>query len=176
MPENTRAIDGKLPARRNGGNTAQVARRLARIADRAASRAAAYLLTVGPPDRSLWTTKGHHDFVTEVDRTAEERITADLLSAEPGSRILGEEFSPRDIDLAGLVWIVDPLDGTTNFLHGYPWWSVSVAAAIDGDVVAGTVFNVPAHRRYTAWQGGGAWCGPERLTVSTVTQPGDALI
>jgi myo-inositol-1(or 4)-monophosphatase len=176
MPENTRAIEGKLPARRNGGNTAQVAAHLARITDRAAARAAAYLLTARPPDRSHWATKGHHDFVTEVDRIAEQRITADLLSAEPGSRILGEELSPGAVDLDGLVWIVDPLDGTTNFLHGYPWWSVSVAAAIDGEIVAGTVFNVPAHRRFSAWQGGGAWSGPEQLSVSTVTQPGDALI
>ena len=128
MPENTRAIEGKLPARRKSGNTARDAAHLARITDRAAARAAAYLLTVRPPDRSLWATKGHHDFVTEADRKAEELITADLLSAEPGSRILGEELSPQGIDLDGLVWIVDPLDGTTNFLHGYPWWSVSVAA------------------------------------------------
>jgi myo-inositol-1(or 4)-monophosphatase len=176
MPENTRAIEGKLPGRRNGGNTAQVAAHLARTTDRAAARAAAYLLGVRPPDRARWATKGHHDFVTDVDRMAERRITADLLAAEPASRILGEELSPQSGDLDGLVWIVDPLDGTTNFLHGYPWWSVSIAAAMDGEILAGTVFNVPAHRRYTAWLGGGAWCGPERLAVSTVTSPGDALI
>lgn len=176
MPENTRAIEGKLPGRRNSGNTALVAAYLARVADRAAARAAAYLLNVRAPDRSRWAMKGHHDFVTDVDRVAEQRIKADLLTAEPGSRILGEELSPDRGNLEGLVWIVDPLDGTTNFLHGYPWWSVSVAAALDGEMVAGTVFNVPAHRRYTAWLGGGAWCGPQRLAVSTVTEPGQALL
>ncbi|MGH7594302.1 MAG: inositol monophosphatase family protein [Gemmatimonadales bacterium] len=176
MPENTRAIEGKLPGRRNSGNTALVAAYLAHVTDRAAARAAAYLLDAQPPDRAQWSTKGHHDFVTNVDRTAEERIRADLLAAEPGSRILGEELSPDSGTLDGLVWVVDPLDGTTNFLHGYPWWSVSVAAVLDGEIVAGTVFNVPAHRRYTAWLGGGAWCGSRRLGVSSVTAPGQALI
>ena len=129
-----------------------------------------------PPNAAEWTAKGHHDFVTEVDRTAERLITDDLLRAEPGSRILGEEFSPTGVDLAGLVWVVDPLDGTTNFLHGYPWWSVSIAASIDGDLVAGTVLNVPAHRHYTAWRGGGAWCGADRLAVSTIRDPSLALL
>lgn len=149
---------------------------LARLAERAAARAAGYLLNVDRPDPSQWSMKGHHDFVSDVDRTAERRIHDDLLSAEPDSRVLGEELSPEGASIDGLVWVVDPLDGTTNFLHGYPWWSVSIAAVIDGEVVAGTVFDVPTHRRYTAWQGGGSWCGPNRIAVSTVTDPGLALL
>jgi myo-inositol-1(or 4)-monophosphatase len=176
MPENTRAIDGKLPDRRIDGNPLDTAAHLARTAKRAAARAAAFLLDARLPDRSSWARKGHHDFVTEVDRGAEARIRADLLAAEPRSRVLGEELSPDQADLEGLVWIVDPLDGTTNYLHGYPWWSVSVAAVLDGEIVAGCVFNVPAHRRYTAWRGGGAWCGGERLHVSAIADPGEALI
>ncbi len=152
------------------------ARRLARLAERAAARAGAFLRTTTAPDADRWTAKGHHDFVTEVDRSAERQITDDLLRAEPDSRILGEEFSPIGVDLAGLVWVVDPLDGTTNFLHGYPWWSVSIAASIDGDLIAGTVFNVPTHRHYTAWRGGGAWCGADRLAVSTIRDPSHALL
>ena len=176
MPEKMRAIAGKLPGPEGRGNTASEPERLARLAERAAARAGGYLLKVRRPEPSEWMTKGHHDFVTDVDRTAEKLIHADLLAAEPDSHILGEELSPDDAVLTGLVWVVDPLDGTTNFLHGYPWWSVSIAAVIDGEVVAGTVFHVPAHRRYTAWRGGGAWCGPDRLQVSTVTDPGQALI
>jgi myo-inositol-1(or 4)-monophosphatase len=176
MPEKTRAIAGKLPGREGRGNTASEAAGLARLAERAAARAGAYLLNVSRPDPSQWTVKGHHDFVTDVDRTAELRIRDDLLSAEPGSRVLGEEMSPDADALTGLVWVVDPLDGTTNFLHGYPWWSVSIAAVLDGEIVAGTVFHVPAHRRYTAWRGGGSWCGSNRLAVSTVALPGQALI
>ena len=149
---------------------------LARLAERAAAAAAAYLLTVERPAPSEWSEKGHHDFVTDVDRTAEALIRDDLLRGEPGSRVMGEELAPGADDLGGLVWIVDPLDGTTNFLHGYPWWAVSIAAAFDGEIVAGTVFHVPAHRRFTAWRGGGAWSGAERLHVSAIHDPGSALI
>jgi myo-inositol-1(or 4)-monophosphatase len=171
-----RAIAGKLPGPEHRGNTASEPQRLARLAERAAARAGGFLLTVKRPPVAEWTVKGHNDFVTHVDRTAETMIHDDLHSAEPSSRILGEELSPDGIDQRGLVWVVDPLDGTTNYLHGYPWWSVSIAAVIDGEVVAGTVFHVPAHRRYSAWRGGGAWCGPDRLAVSTVTDPGQALL
>ena len=176
MPEKTRAIAGKLPGRLGRGNTRSDAAVLARLAERAAARAAGYLLNVGRPDPSQWTVKGHHDFVTDVDRTAERRIRDDLLSAEADGRVLGEELTPEGGSLDGLVWIVDPLDGTTNFLHGYPWWSVSIAAVVDGDIIAGTVFQVPTHRRYTAWRDGGSWCGPARIAVSSVTDPGQALI
>ncbi|MES2123970.1 MAG: inositol monophosphatase family protein [Gemmatimonadota bacterium] len=149
--------------------------RLARLAERAAARASGFLAGVRRPDPASWTSKGHHDFVTEVDRTAEEMIAETLLRAEPGSSVQGEEHSP-DAGGPGLRWIVDPLDGTTNFLHGYPSWAVSIGASIDGELVAGTVFHVPAHRRYTAWRGGGAWAGPEPLRVSTITTPGQALL
>ena len=176
MPEKIRAIAGKLPGPEGRGNTRSEPERLARLADRAAARAGGYLLNVPRPAPSEWTTKGHHDFVTDVDRTAERLITTDLRAAEPDSRILGEELTPDTGDLRGLVWVVDPLDGTTNFLHGYPWWSVSIAAVLDGDIIAGTVFQVPTHRRYTAWRDGGSWCGPARIAVSSVTDPGQALI
>ena len=176
MPEKTRAIAGKLPGSGGRGNTRTEAERLARLAERAAARAAGYLGAVHRPAPSEWGVKGHHDFVTEVDRTAERRIRDDLLAAEPDARVLGEELSPDDRALAGLVWVVDPLDGTTNFLHAYPWWAVSIAAVVDGEIVAGTVFDVPTRRRYTAWRGGGSWCGPDRLAVSRVSDPGQALI
>ncbi|MES2304059.1 MAG: inositol monophosphatase family protein [Gemmatimonadota bacterium] len=151
-------------------------KRLARLAERAAARAGAFLAAVPRPDPSEWSSKGHHDFVTHVDRTAEAMIVETLLRAEPGSRFLGEEHSPDEVATDGLLWVIDPLDGTTNFLHGYPSWSVSIGAAIDGVPVAGSVFHVPAHRRYTAWQGGGAWCGDDRLRVSTIREPGQALL
>jgi myo-inositol-1(or 4)-monophosphatase len=69
--------------------------------------------------------------VTEVDRTSEGIIREVLLAAEPGSTIVGEELNP-EVATEGLVWIVDPLVGTTNFLQGYPWYAVSIAAALDG--------------------------------------------
>ena len=77
-----------------------------------------------------------------MDRTAERIITELLLAAEPGSRIVGEELQP-DIVTDGLVWIVDPLDGTTNFLHDFPSYAVSVAAALDGVLEAAAVVACP---------------------------------
>ncbi len=149
---------------------------LARLAERAAARAAAYLLDAPRPDPAQWTVKGHHDYVTALDQGAEERIRETLLRAEPSSRVMGEELSPDGVALDGLVWVVDPLDGTTNFLHGHPQWCVSIGAAIDGQLVVGTVHHATAHRRYTAWTGGGAWAGGARMRVSSTTDPGHALI
>ncbi|MGH7584498.1 MAG: inositol monophosphatase family protein [Gemmatimonadales bacterium] len=157
------------------GNSADAAH-LARVAERAAATAAAFLRGARRPDASEWTTKRPQDFVTAIDRGSEERIRDDLLRAFPDARILGEELSPDAADWRGLVWVVDPLDGTTNYLHGYPWWSVSIAAVVDGEITAGTVWHVYTSRRYSAWRGGGAWSGPERLAVSTIADPALALI
>ncbi len=146
---------------------------LARIA---ADQAGAYLRSVQrPADPSRWSLKGSRDFVTEVDRTAERMIADILLAAEPGARMIGEELSP-DVVTDGLIWIVDPLDGTTNFLHGFPSYAVSIAAALDGVLEAGVVLQVPRNETYSASRGGGSWLGDRRLTVSTIEEPEFALI
>ena len=99
----------------------------------------------------------------------------------PESRILGEELSPTGA-MDGLVWVVDPLDGTTNFLHGVPVWAVSIGAAKDGELLAGVVLDVPHGRRYGASKGGGAWeWGDGRRPspasdVSRIADPAQALI
>ena len=152
------------------------AKALARLAERAAARAGSWLRDTTPPDPGAWESKGQHDFVTQVDRTAEAMITETLLRAEPSSRVMGEEATPDADATRGLVWVVDPLDGTTNFLHRYPAWAVSIAAAVDGQVIAASVYQPTAHRRGTAWLGGGAWSGSARLQVSGVANPGQALI
>ncbi len=149
---------------------------LLHLARTAAEAAAGYLREVErPADPSGWTHKGSRDFVTEVDRTAERLIARVLLAAEPGSRIVGEELSP-DLVREGLVWIVDPLDGTTNFLHDFPAFAVSVAAAVDGELEAGVVVDVPRQAVYAAARGGGAWEGDRQLSVSTIADPELALI
>jgi myo-inositol-1(or 4)-monophosphatase len=149
---------------------------LLHLAKAAAQRAAGYLRGVErPADPSGWTLKGSRDFVTEVDRTAERLIAEVLLAAEPGSRIVGEELTPGVVT-DGLVWIVDPLDGTTNFLHAFPSYAVSIAAAVDGVLQAGVVMHVPHGRVYAASRGGGAWSGEHRLTVSPIADPEFALI
>ena len=146
------------------------------LARTAAARAGAYLRRVQrPADPSRWSLKGSRDFVTEVDRTAERVITDILLAAEPGARMVGEELSPAVIT-DGLIWIVDPLDGTTNFLHGFPSYAISIAAALDGVLEAGVVLQVPRNETYSASRGGGSWLGDRRLTVSTIEEPEFALI
>jgi myo-inositol-1(or 4)-monophosphatase len=142
----------------------------------AAEAAASYLRAVErPADPGSWTLKGSRDFVTEVDRAAERLIADILLAGRSGGRMVGEELSP-DILTDGLVWIVDPLDGTTNFLHRYPTYAVSIAAAMDGVLEAGVVLNVPHKEMYTASRGGGAWLDERRLAVSRIGDPEFALV
>lgn len=149
---------------------------LLNLARAAAERAGEYLRGVRrPADPRGWTLKGSRDFVTEVDRTAERIIADTLLAAEPAGRIVGEELSP-EVVTEGLVWIVDPLDGTTNFLHGFPSYAVSIAAALDGELEAAVVLQVPRNEISTATRGGGAWLEGLRLTVSAIDQPEFALI
>ncbi len=146
------------------------------LAEAAARRAGDYLRTVDRPrDPAGWTAKGRADWATDVDRTAEAMITEILIAAEPGSRIVGEELTP-EIVTGGLVWVVDPLDGTTNFLHGFPAFAVSIAAAIDGRLEAGVVLHVPLNRLTHAVRGGGAWEGGEPIRVSGISDPAHALI
>ncbi len=110
-------------------------------ARRAASRAATDLVAAHVPAPSAWTEKGPHDFVTEADRRAEALIAETLTALAPGSVVIGEELSPTAARVgtgeADLVWIVDPLDGTTNFLHGYPQYAVSIGCVAGGAFVAG---------------------------------------
>ena len=146
------------------------------LASNAAAIAGNYLREVArPTEPRAWTRKGRSDFVTGVDQRSEELIRETLLAGEPGSTVVGEELSP-EVVTSGLVWIVDPLDGTTNFLHGLRDHAVSIAAAVDGRLLAGVVLEVPANRLYSATLGGGAWLGERRLRVSTITNPADALI
>jgi myo-inositol-1(or 4)-monophosphatase len=149
---------------------------LLHLARTAAARAGAYLCGVDrPADPAAWRLKGQRDFVTDVDRTAERLATETLLGGHPGARVVGEELSP-DVVTEGLVWVVDPLDGTTNFLHGYPAYAVSIAAAVDGVLEAAVVLDVARGELFGASRGGGAWLGERRLAVSTIDEPAFALI
>ncbi len=149
---------------------------LVKVAERAAARAAAYIRTARRPRAEDWTEKGRHDFVTEVDRTCEAMIAEALTRDVPGSRVVGEEHTPT-LDVSGdVVWIVDPLDGTTNFLHGYPQYAVSIGGVVSGVLGVGVVHDVVRDQVYRAWRGGGAWLGNQRLAVSTLTEPGRALV
>jgi myo-inositol-1(or 4)-monophosphatase len=128
-----------------------------------------------PAGTPEWVSKGHNDWVTEVDREAEGLIRDLLEAGAPGSVVIGEELNPGSVG-GGVVWIVDPLDGTTNFLHGYPQYAVSIAAAVDGVLEAAVILDVPRAQSYTATRGGGAWLGTERLQVSSIEDPARALL
>ena len=158
-------------------------RRLADVARAAAEQAAAYIRSARrPPAGPEWSAKGLLDYVTDVDRSSEKLIADLLTKAVPGSEVLGEEFSPQRAQRTQspaqpqLIWVVDPLDGTTNYLHGYPQYAVSIAALVDGRLAAGVVMDVERNLVYHATAGGGAWCGGDRLAVSTVSEPSLSLI
>ena len=113
-----------------------------------------------------WQIKSHSDFVTEVDTAAETAIRAVIHSRVPGAEVIGEELSP-DAVARGVTFIVDPLDGTTNFLHGFPVYAVSIAVAVNGVVEAAVVLDVPRGDRYTATRGGGAQRNGASIGVSS---------
>lgn len=123
-----------------------------------------------------WRAKSLTDFVSDVDLGSERIIRDALMDAHPSAVILGEELSPESSTRAELVFVVDPLDGTTNFLHGFHEYAVSIAAAVRGELVAGVVVEVPTGDRYTAMHGGGAHRNGAPMRVSTIDDPSRALI
>jgi myo-inositol-1(or 4)-monophosphatase len=149
---------------------------LLRLAQSAAERGARFIREAKPPvNPAEWQRKSQQDFVTAVDRESERHVADTLLSGEPGSVIVGEELSPAQAK-ADLVWVVDPLDGTTNFLHGYPQYAVSVGALVHGELAVGVIADVSREVIFHATKGGGAWCGEARMDVSRITDPAVALI
>lgn len=123
-----------------------------------------------------WQLKGRVDYATIVDTAAEERIRNVVGRALPDARVLGEEQSPEHVTGAGITFVVDPLDGTTNFLHDYPEYAVSVAVLVDREPVVGVVVNVPLGHRYLAVAGRGATVDDRPIRVSDIVDPARALI
>jgi myo-inositol-1(or 4)-monophosphatase len=121
--------------------------------------------------------KGANDFVSEVDHAAEAAIIDILLEAYPGHGILAEESGrERGAKDSEFTWIVDPLDGTTNFLHGFPVYAVSIALAHRGIVQQACVYDPTRNDLYIASRGRGAFLNDRRLRVSKRTRLSDALI
>jgi myo-inositol-1(or 4)-monophosphatase len=110
------------------------------------------------------THKGAIDMVTQVDLAAEAAIRDELTTHTPDIPILAEEGGGAWS--ADTRWIVDPLDGTTNFVHGYPSYAVSIALQVDGVLQAGCVYDAVGGIAYTATRGGGAFCGDSPIRVS----------
>ncbi|MEL7099953.1 MAG: inositol monophosphatase family protein [Pseudomonadota bacterium] len=110
--------------------------------------------------------KGAGDFVSRADLRAEEILKEELRTARPSYGWLAEEGGAEDGDDPTRRWIVDPLDGTTNFLHGLPHWAVSVALEHKGQIVAGCVYDAAKDEMFLAEKGAGAWLNESRLRVS----------
>jgi myo-inositol-1(or 4)-monophosphatase len=149
---------------------------LARLATATARRAADLLL--GGLSRARATTRTKStgtDMVSELDRASEELIVSSLLAERPEDGIVGEEGSAI-AGTSGLRWVIDPLDGTTNYLYGLPGWGVSIAAEDDVGVVAGVVCD-PVHGEvFSATRGGGASLDGRAVTCSTCTDLSTALL
>jgi myo-inositol-1(or 4)-monophosphatase len=123
-----------------------------------------------------WEEKARADFVSAVDRASEEAIGEIVRSRHADARIVGEELAPELGSLAGLTFVADPLDGTTNYLHDFPWYCVSIAALVDGEPVAAAILNVATGELFTATAGGGARRAGQPITVSRIDVPGRALV
>jgi myo-inositol-1(or 4)-monophosphatase len=129
-------------------------------------------------DRVKVTEKGHNDFVTEVDQAAEQAIIEILLNAYPDHAILAEESgaSANLHDDAENVWIIDPLDGTTNFIHGFPQYCVSIALQQRGQITQAVVYDPTRNDLFTATKGAGAYLNEKRIRVSKRDKVADALV
>ena len=112
------------------------------------------------------SVKGAGDFVSRADKEAERIIKEELRGARPTYGWLGEETGTEAGEDPTRRWIVDPLDGTTNFLHGLPHWAVSIALEHKGEIVSAVVFDAAKDEMFWAEKGSGAWMNDRRLRVS----------
>jgi len=125
-------------------------------------------------DHLTITKKSHADFVSEVDRAAEQTIIQTLLEAYPDHAILAEESGSQGE--SEYLWIIDPLDGTTNFLHGFPQYSVSIALQHRGILTQAVVYDPVKNELFTATRGRGAFLNDRRLRVTKRLHLADSLI
>ncbi len=144
-----------------------------------AARRAGTIINRGARDLDLLTitSKGPKDFVSEVDRAAEAAIVETVLASYPDHGILAEEgTSAGKNEQAAYVWIIDPLDGTTNFLHGFPQYCVSIALAHKNVVQQAVIFDPVRNDLFTATRGRGAYLNDRRIRVSRRVHLRDCLI
>jgi len=139
-----------------------------------AAEAAALLMDGRDGVTTAATKSSPTDVVTAMDRASEQLIVRRLLEARPDDGILGEEGAART-GTSGVRWVIDPLDGTVNYLYGLSPWAVSVAAEVAGVVVAGVVHAPVLGDVWTAVRGGGAWLGGRRLAGSQRTELAQAM-
>jgi myo-inositol-1(or 4)-monophosphatase len=143
----------------------------------AAARKAARSLNrdFGEVENLQVSLKGPANFVSAADRRAEDILRTELAKARPGYGFLGEEGGRQDGDDKSHTWIVDPLDGTTNFLHSIPHFAISIALEREGSIVAGLVYNPVHDEMFIAERGKGAFLNDRRIRVATRQRLADAV-
>jgi myo-inositol-1(or 4)-monophosphatase len=130
----------------------------------------------GEVERLQVSLKGPANFVTAADRRAEEIVHEELAHARPGYSFLGEESGVREGSDKTHRWIVDPLDGTMNFLHGIPHFAISIGLEREGTIIAGVVYNPANDELFTAERGKGAFLNDQRLRVAARKRLADAVV
>ncbi len=127
-------------------------------------------------DRSRVEVKGLHNLVSYVDQEAERRLVVGLRELLPAAGFITEEGTEGAVQAEELNWIIDPLDGTTNFVHGLPCYSVSVALARRSELLVGVVYEVNLDECFRAARGAGAFCNERPIRVSDAPELGQSLI
>jgi myo-inositol-1(or 4)-monophosphatase len=144
-----------------------------------AARKAGSIITRASTDLERLTIrrKQHNDFVTEVDHAAEDAIIRTLREAYPSHAFLGEETGASATAAeSDYLWIIDPLDGTTNFLHGFPQYCVSIGLRHKGVLQQGVVYDPNRNELFTATRGAGAFLNDRRIRVTAIDRLDDALL
>jgi myo-inositol-1(or 4)-monophosphatase len=141
---------------------------------RIAAAAAQEHRTHGVADLGTKTTST--DLVTAADRAVERLITAEILARRPHDQVLGEEYGQTTPDGTGVRWVVDPIDGTVNYVYGLPQYAVSIAAQVDGESLVGVVRNAVTGEEWTAIRDQGSWRDGRRLGGSVEVDLDHALV
>jgi len=147
------------------------------IAVNAARQAGNFIMrSYARPDLIKVSTKQPGDFVTDVDKKSEKMIIDTLLSAYPAHSILSEECGQMQNTNKEFIWIIDPIDGTTNFIHGFPHFCISIALQVRGQIEAGVIYDPLKEDLFTAARGEGALKNDRRIRVSQHKGLQDALL
>ncbi|HEV3401430.1 MAG TPA: inositol monophosphatase family protein [Acidimicrobiales bacterium] len=126
-------------------------------------------------DASVATKTSATDLVSDMDRASEKLVVEGLASARPDDAILAEEGASRE-GSSGVRWVIDPLDGTTNYLYGHPAWGVSIAAEVDGEGVVGVVYDPTRDELFSGVVGRGAACNGEKVVPSEASDLSQSLV
>jgi myo-inositol-1(or 4)-monophosphatase len=149
---------------------------ISREIEKAAQEAGSFIRKeAGVFDISQRESKGLNDFVSYVDKGAEKLLVERLTSIVPEAGFVTEEGTSTKVGVR-YCWVIDPLDGTTNFLHGFYPYAVSIGLMDYDEVIAGVVYEVGKNETFTAWKGGGSWLNGKQVHVSVAAKLADSLI